>query len=295
MKTMSNDSCKSVQHLIVDVLFDDLAEGDREHLDAHLSTCDACRLLLKEMRGTLQLTRQVPESMPSEAYWPAFKSRLNKRLAHQTNSRPTPAQGISFLSWIQQTLLPAPAWTYQLAMALLLVVSGIFIGRYGWDQDTQPIAEHDEAVAAEDPYGTPAKLASQTQRYLDRSNVLLLGLVNVDPQSDEAIVLNLERKQEIASDLLDEAAPIMAALNANNEEQLRRLIEDLELILRQIANLEIQEDVPGIELIQQGVEHRSLLLKINLESMKLMDQPSAAGPLESSPFENSPPAVDLES
>ena len=115
-------------------------------------------------------------------------------------------------------------------------------------------------------------MASQTQRYLDRSSVLLMGLVNFDAETDGTTVLNLDHKREIAGSLVQDAAIIKASLDGNQDAQLRMLIEELEKILLQIANLEAQQDLPGIEMIQAGIEGRALLLKINLESMKITDQ-----------------------
>ena len=47
-----------------------------------------------------------------------------------------------------------------------------------------------------------------------------------------------------------------------------QLVEDLEIILLQIANLEEDVDLPAIELIQNTAQNTGVLLKINVEQMR---------------------------
>ena len=92
-------------------------------------------------------------------------------------------------------------------------------------------------------------------------------------ESEGLTIPNFDRKREAANTLVDDAAILKASLKRSEEAQLYMLIEELEKVLLQIANLEMQEDVPGIEMIQEGIEGRALLLKINLETMKRMEVP----------------------
>ena len=56
-------------------------------------------------------------------------------------------------------------------------------------------------------------------------------------------------------------------INDNPREVLKVLVEELETILIEIANLEEQEDLPDIELIRDGVDRKGILLKINIHQM----------------------------
>jgi hypothetical protein len=66
-----------------------------------------------------------------------------------------------------------------------------------------------------------------------------------------------------------ESGQLQADLEGPDQQRLRELVADLEVILLQIANLEAQHDMPGIEMVQHGVERSAILLKINLEEMRL--------------------------
>lgn len=214
---------------------------------------------------------------------------------------------------------PVPRWTLQLAVAVVLVGVGILLGRAFFGapatepppvavaedppavdeepiEEAPPPAQDEEAAEVEpaprtprvDPPASrapepaqfqPAALETRTRDYIDRSKVLLLGLVNFDTAQGDPAVLNLARKRDIARRLVDEAEGLKDDLSAANEQRLRELIADLEFILLQIANLEAEHDVPAIELVQSGVDRKAILLKINVEEMRmgaLDDVPSAA-------------------
>ena len=111
-----------------------------------------------------------------------------------------------------------------------------------------------------------ASLEARADRYLERSKVLLLGLVNMEP-GQESRLLNLEREREVAHELIEESGALKAELSDANQRLLRALIDDLEVILLQIANLEAQYDHSAIEMVQRGVDRRAILLKINVTEM----------------------------
>lgn len=267
-------SCKACEHRMVEALFGEIDPEAIVQLERHLASCDACRETFTSMKATLQWTAMAEEEAVPEPHWPAFRERLRNRI-HERETGQSRAPLIPSWEWGKTVRLPGPVWGRQLALAVVLVLIGAFIGR-------NSVPEHDDGIASSASTNegsteiSPTQLALRTQRYLDRSNVLLLGLVNFDVGNDDLRALNFAHKQTIAGDLVAEAGAIKTALDARREVQLRMLIEELEKVLLQIANLEVQDDLPGIEMIQQGVDHRALLLKINLETMKLNDQAETA-------------------
>ena len=122
-------------------------------------------------------------------------------------------------------------------------------------------------------------LNERADRYLDRSKVLLLGLVNMDADEQEAGGFSLASQQQVARELIDESNALKTDLAGSNERLMRALIEDLEVILLQIANLEAGYDLPAIEMVQRGVDRRAIMLKINLTEMRRSEaalRPAAA-------------------
>ncbi|MFK7844664.1 MAG: hypothetical protein AB8G77_05130 [Rhodothermales bacterium] len=279
---MSDQACISREHQIVDALFGDLDAAGHNDLQQHMETCAGCTASYRHMQQTLAITSQVPEPEMSDAYWDTYYERLEERMASAPNSSGLQNQWAHLVSWLENALIPRPAVlrpylqpALRWSAALALVLVGVFIGRQFGGENAPVPAEGPLAVET-DPMLTTVQLSEQTHQYLDRSKVLLLGLVNFEVGEDDPAFINLAQQQEVAGELIQQAAFLKEELTENREQQLSALVEDLEMILLQIANLEIQQDVPSIELIQRGVDRGSLLLKINLEKMKLSEQEMAA-------------------
>ena len=250
-----------------DVLFDSIDAASEKKLQQHLSSCSGCANIYAEMRKTIELVSVDPAPTMPESYWDGYYGRLMDRM---TTSQVRPAwesywSRIRLWIWSEQG---RPAWGLQLALAAILLLLGVLIGQ-NWQSNpiSIPPAQNSGNAAL-----TPAALNDRAERYLDRSSVLLLGLVNVDLAQREVSHLRFDRKQELAGELIHEAGLLKPELEQLRNKQLSRLVEDLEKILLQIANLEQQQDIPSIELIQRGVERGDLLLKINLEKMKIDEE-----------------------
>ena len=148
-------------------------------------------------------------------------------------------------------------------------------------REQQPVAQappSSETPATQGPPVRQAALAEQTDRYLERSKVLLVGLVNMEPDR-AAVAPVLARRQEMARTLADEADTLRNALDDTGQERLGSLIDDLKVVLLQIANMDLKVDlqfgddaaeqnVAALELVRSGVERQGLLLKINLTKMQ---------------------------
>ncbi|HMA54674.1 MAG TPA: hypothetical protein VKT17_09435, partial [Acidobacteriota bacterium] len=122
-----------------------------------------------------------------------------------------------------------------------------------------------------------APLAVRTSRYLKRSRMLLLAVVNADPQDGDPFRLNLPLQKRTSEELLREAVVLKAGFRGS-DRRLERLVSDLELILLQIANLSTDSDASDIEVIKAGVEDRDIFFKINLSEIRRPSDKSGRGP-----------------
>ncbi|NND72274.1 MAG: hypothetical protein HKN43_11935, partial [Rhodothermales bacterium] len=111
-------------------------------------------------------------------------------------------------------------------------------------------------------------LDDRTDRFLDRSKVILLGMVNMDLTETGADDVDLSQTRLVAHELVKESGPLRGELEEADQQRLMTLIDDLEVILLQIANLEEDADIPAIEMVKDGVDQRAVLLKINVSEMR---------------------------
>ena len=108
----------------------------------------------------------------------------------------------------------------------------------------------------------------RTVNYLNRSKVLVLGLINLDEDVEELNSFDFSQHTRVSNELLQEAGYLKQALDKPQSRRLQSLVVDLEAILLEIATLSQQSDIPAVERVRSDVEDRSILFKINMEEMR---------------------------
>ena len=255
-------SCKTYRKRFVEALYDELSSDEKKAFQAHLNTCPGCAQAYAQLASTLQVMdrRQRPE--PEEVFWTGYWDRLRDRMDAQESA---PQQEAWWKRWIPG-MAPAPRWAFRAAAAAALIVLGVFIGKLTFTPSS-PRARN--VVHKGRPSAEFAALRSRTDQYLERSKVLLLGLINLDTDSEETSGLSLQKHREVSQNLVQEAGFLKQGLSdARAEQRLIELVGDLEVILLQIANLEEENDLSTVEMVRSGVDRKGVLFKINLEEMR---------------------------
>jgi len=189
--------------------------------------------------------KHVPTPDPGEAYWDGYYGRVLNRM-HPETARP-------------QRQTPY-RWVWRLAVAMLLVVGGVVVGRYSAGPDPSPRV----AVGAEQP-----EVRAQAVRMLGRAEVLLLGLAHAEPSLDDPAMAQIERKRALASDLLADLNALRDALDPLADGLLLDVLDELEVLLLEIANLDGALDTPGVERVQRGIEEGSALRHVQQSQIDL--------------------------
>jgi len=102
-------------------------------------------------------------------------------------------------------------------------------------------------------------------RYLERSQVVLLALLNADAGEGHAAEVGSGRER--AGALLVEGREVRKSLS-RDDRRLRELVDQLDLILREIAHLEADADLESVDVIRGRLAREGVLLRINLEQMR---------------------------
>ena len=255
-----------IRKLFVGALYGELTADEKKDFDNHLTACSACAVEFNQLRETLTIMDRRKRDEPDEAYWSNYWQRLSAKLDEQPESR-------AKVFKLFPESVRVPAWAYGIA-AVFLIFFGVYLGR-------NYFASHDTVSEGSTPAtGTQPRTASASDTlddralaYLERSRNLLIGLVNLDSSGRSSP--NLARQQQASRQLIDQAAYLKVALNKPNRQLMRQLILDLEVILLQLANVEVKPGVPAVELVKRGVDQKSILLKINLEEMRASSRRSA--------------------
>ena len=241
-------NCKQFESMVVDALYRELDPAQQEVFDIHRNGCPDCASIYGKMSVTLDVMSRREQPDLGEQFWENYYQRLEKKIEPV---RPPAA-----------TIRP---WMLQVAAAVVLLLTGFLIGRSFWGhREPGP-----ELVKKTPSHQVPVQTADyRAQQFLDRSQVLLLGLIDSgvgDPST-------ISRNKQLSGDLVRQADSLKDDLKDPKHRRLRELVSELEIILLQIANLEEENDLKEIEMVKGGVDRKGILLKINLEQMRMTDR-----------------------
>lgn len=249
--------CAECERLFEKALYNELSDSESKIFDEHISSCKFCAKKFAELRDTLSLVKTLERSGPDEDFMSNFWNELEPKLVKEKS----PGRRWNFdISPIFQFNFSAG---YKLAGAALVLVIGIIIGRY-WFGGTA--VNNPPLIKGKDKMTAPVNI--QAAEYIERSKILLLGLMNFDPATEDAETISLQHIKKISRELVDEAPGLKAELKEQSQQRLGKLVSDLEVILLQIANLEAKNDIEGIELVKDGVNSKGIFLKINIQQLQ---------------------------
>ena len=262
--------CGKMKDLFLESLYGELDPGREAGLMRHLDECPACRGEYEAMARTLLTMGRKAAADPGREYWDGYYNKLERRMAAEGVFAPSPSAP---RARVRAPFARLPRWALGAAGAVVLLAAGILIGRLTLHQMQLAgnILAAGQGGASVVPAAFTSDLSLRTSRYLDRSKVILLALVNFDGGAKDIAGLNLPRQKEVSQALVKEASALKGDLKAARERQLERLVGDLELILVQIANLKAEADLSLVEIIKAGAASRDILFQINLSEMRRAD------------------------
>ncbi len=152
-------------------------------------------------------------------------------------------------------LLP-PALRWGIGIAAVLVL-GIAIGR--WSAERGGSRAPASVAGVTDQASTLAYRVAAAQ-YLSRAEALLTGFRAETRAGEPAAQFSTQARDLLATTRLMLDSP------AARDVRLKGLLEDLELVLAQIAQLPAGGDREDVQLINQGLEQRSVLLRLRTAS-----------------------------
>jgi hypothetical protein len=261
---------RTIQADLYGYLKNELTEGDRKLVEQHLTSCRVCRdelAALREADGLLAKNVIRASEQRGELYWQHFAEKVARRIEADAHAQSEPSMIERFLDLVSEHRKPFGVG-FASALSLVAVafaVWSIWMKPAGGDDQAESLAPSTTSSRA--TLVRNASLELRTREYLDQSKVLLIGLMNTDPKSLAELRSVLDGQRQVSKTLGDESQDLASALSDPSQLQLRELVSDLGVILMQIANLDAERDLRGVEIVKSGVERKGLLFKINLEQM----------------------------
>jgi hypothetical protein len=248
----------TMQYKLYDFIQGALTREEHAAVAEHLRSCPGCAAEEKELRALIAAQGNTPPDPAAdlpEEYWRSLLDGVDRRIATQ---KPHEAWYHRMIAWI--TPAPTPQYRFAVALgAILIVTTSALVTWTIMRRAPQPApsltAEAVTPLTADSTVVAPARL----QKYLHRSRTLLVGVANMKVPQDQPADLNAERA--ISRELVNEA-------RALRQESLdltsARLVNDLEKIQIELANMRPGDAKPGVDMIRHGIESKNLLFKLRM-------------------------------
>jgi len=246
-------------------LDDELSAGDRLALEEHLRACPGCRVTLEQLRAVKVRAAALGESVPGPHVWRGIAERIG-----------APDVSVDFAGdelaarrARKRILFP---WLQAGAAAAAVLALGIGIGRMSKGPARLPTARV-EAPASGTPMTGDAYRVAVAQ-HLSRTETLLASF-----RADAAAGRVDASTAEWAGQMLSTTRLLLDS-PAADDPRLRTLLEDLELVLAQIAALPARSDTATtthteVDLARRAVEEKQLLPRI--ETLAPAGSPATQG------------------
>jgi hypothetical protein len=257
MKKMSRHS--NIQNQLYDFATNALDDDARHQVEQHLSSCIKCAEDLKELQHAIALLPQrttAPSDDRDEIFWSHLAVNVEREI-RQKQSKPN--RFVEMFENIRSFFTLRPSYAYALGGSLATMLLALLLFRW------QPTEEQQVAgilPIQNDAASMPANFNANQERvrqYFRSSRTLLVGLANV--ATDDAANFDVSEERMKARTLIHEARFVKTQPLNNRTE---RLVNNLERILIELANLDESNDISNVEIIRSGIRQENLLFKIRM-------------------------------
>lgn len=247
----------TVRRSLYDFLMNELRDDERRLVQQHLDECAACKRELHQLERTIELlspTASNPAAVRDDVFWDELAGNVEQQIARTDTLAPGIVQRIvgRFRAFV--TLRPAYAYATGASFAVLLLAAFLFLWKPVPEEGslTNAVPASDGSLVQEDP-------AERMREYFRKSRTLLVGLVNM--KTGPSAPLELSAEQQLSRALVHEARYLKQHML---DSRSAKLVNDMEKILIELANLETANNLPNVELIRSGIAQENLLFKIRM-------------------------------
>jgi len=230
--------CKKFKEIIILDLYGELSEEEKSDLESHLQECAECSRDLEFTRKVFQAVEYSKKAEIPEANWNKAWQGISSAFEEKPKR--------------QLSLLLFPKWAYAAAAMVFVFALGIIIGSL-WFPGLQ-----------KGPLPQKAPLVSMDQslrQHFESLKPVLVEYANYSPAEERNGTIPIDK--DILESLLLQNYLLKRAMAKRNNSSLEELLDDVDLILRDIANLR-NGDKPTLSLIKDTINQRDILFKMEI-------------------------------
>ncbi len=275
--------CHEVEIIISAHLDGEVTASEWREAEVHIQTCTHCAQTLALFRNSTAFIREhATELEPSTRVW--FD------IARQLEAQPKQAWRKKIMARLLDLLdnylfHPSTSIRYvQVASAAAaIVLAAVFLLQKGFEkpmltlltetvtpsQLPSAIPSGDFAKQQDKRQFAQALLLDEVKNYFEQAGVLLLEVKHLEPELDRERLPQIRRASQ---NLLEETLLLKKDLEQADLGILSQVVEQLEIVLLDLANLKEKTENEEVELLQATIVKQDLLIKIEIIDLKKMLQ-----------------------
>lgn len=243
-----------IQNNLYDYIRGELDQNRRKEIESHLSSCDRCYAeyqILKEGVRLFPAPQTKPSAQKSDTYWHNFALAVEQRIQSGEKKR---ASANPLWETIESLFTYRKSYVATFAGGMAVVLLALIL----WPSTR--LAQKEEQRLADGGPTTQTQLVSdELGNYLRKSKNLFVGITNIKAERGERVDLSVERSA--ARSLIQQARYLD---QQTTDERAQQLIQVLEKILIELANMEERVGLPDVELLRTGIRQENMLFKIRM-------------------------------
>jgi hypothetical protein len=234
-----------------ELLLDFYREGsddDRTRARAHLEQCEECRALDQELRAVLTAVDRAPITEPPSGFEREMWARIEPLLPVRQTWR---------TRW--SGMMPRLAVA---ASVGVLIVAAFMAGRI-WNRPAQ-----ESSTEANDPVVTERLLRAEVEDHLERSQRMLVELVNADYEVGPPIAGDRTR----AADLVAAGRLYRRSAVQVGDAEIGMLLEDLERVLVEVANGPADLTPEELARLRRRIDDQDLMFRVRVVAREMRER-----------------------
>jgi hypothetical protein len=241
--------CKKCKEEIVLLLYGELADKDKGEVMEHIKGCPECAEEWASTKGVFALLDETKEESAPKADWERCWGAIQTDIVGEQGGgrRKRRENELPFFM--------RPGWIYAAVSVVVIFVLGVFIGRFWLTSDVQTAA-----VSGAQASGTSEYIKRSLSEHLDTLKPLLVSYANYSAEENGREMMTLDK--EIVKSLLIQNY-LLKKLVIESDPSAAELLEDLDLVLREIKNMS-SDDKWAPSQVKEFIHEREILFKMDI-------------------------------
>jgi hypothetical protein len=229
-------ACKKYKEKIVLHLYGELGESDTKDLEAHIEGCADCAEEFAYTKKVFQVLDETKIEDVPEANWEKCWNTIDVGIQGKKREK-------------KSFLLSPPRWAYAAAALIMVFSIGFFFGRIAFLRPNKA-----GTVKLE---GSQSAMYPSIQEHFESLKPVLVEYANYTP-SPENGTITIDKK--LVRSLIIQNI-LLKRLIAEEDPATKEILEDVDLVLREIANQE-GDDTYTLSMIKDLIQERGILYDI---------------------------------